>query len=131
MNDTEKLAAANKMFAAWEARDWDAIINSFAIDGIMHSMMVEPVTGRKELEKLFEGFKDSIEALTIDIEYIGVIDGAVISVRTDRPTVNGKQGALPAVGVIHYDENGKISLWREYFDRATLLSEMGVDQDWV
>jgi limonene-1,2-epoxide hydrolase len=131
MNDTEKLAAAKKMFAAWEARDWDAIIASFAIDGIMHSMMVEPVTGREALEKLFEGFKDSIEALTIDIEYIGVIDGAVISVRTDRPTVNGKQGALPAVGVIHYDENGKISLWREYFDRATLLNEMRVDQDWV
>lgn len=131
MNDSEKLAAAKKMFAAWEARDWDGIIASFAEDGSLHSMMLEPVTGRAALQELFDGFKDCIEALTIEIEHIGIIDGAVISVRTDRPTVNGKQGALPAVGVIHYDENGKISLWREYFDRATLLNEMGVDQDWV
>jgi limonene-1,2-epoxide hydrolase len=93
--------------------------------------MSEPVSGQEALQELFAGFKDSIEALTIDIEYMGVIDGAVISVRTDRVTVNGRQGALPTVGLILYDEDGKIELWREYFDRATLLSEMGVNQDWV
>jgi limonene-1,2-epoxide hydrolase len=94
-------------------------------------MMSEPVSGHEALQKLFAGFKDSIEALTIDIEYMGVIDGAVISVRTDRVMVNGREGALPAVGLILYDENGKIELWREYFDRATLLREMGVNQDWA
>ena len=131
MNDSEKMEAARQMFAAWEARDWDGIIARFAGNGTLHSMMSEPVTGHEALQELFAGFKDSIEALTIDIEYLGVIEGAVISVRTDRVTVNGRQGALPTVGLILYDDNGKIELWREYFDRATLLSEMGVDGDWV
>jgi limonene-1,2-epoxide hydrolase len=131
MNDAEKMEAARQMFAAWEARDWDGIIARFAGNGTLHSMMSEPVSGHEALQKLFAGFKDSIEALTIDIEYMGVIDGAVISVRTDRVMVNGREGALPAVGLILYDENGKIELWREYFDRATLLREMGVNQDWA
>ena len=131
MNDLEKMEAAREMFAAWEARDWDGIIARFAPNGTLHSMMSEPVTGHRALHELFDGFKDSIEALTIDIEYLGVIDGAVVSVRTDRMTVNGRQGALPAVGLIIYGEDGKIDLWREYFDRATLLEEMGVNQDWV
>jgi limonene-1,2-epoxide hydrolase len=131
MNDSDKLEAARQMFAAWEARDWDGIIARFAANGTLHSMMSEPVTGHEALQELFAGFKDSIEALTIDIEYLGVIEGAVISVRTDRVTVNGRQGALPTVGLILYDDNGKIEHWREYFDRATLLSEMGVDSDWV
>lgn len=131
MNSNEKIAAARKMFAAWDARDWDAIIDSFAEDGTMHSMMKEPVTGRAAMVKLFDGFKDSVEALTLEIEHIGVIDDAVVAVRTDRMTVNGKQGALPAVGVIYYDDNGKIRLWREYFDRATMLREMSADKDWV
>ncbi len=131
MNNREKLAAAKQMFAAWDARDWDRIIDCFAPEGSMHSMMKEPVTGRDALEKLFDGFKDSIEALTLDIEHIGIIDDAVIAVRTDRMTVNGKRGALPAVGVIYYDENGKIRLWREYFDRATMLNEMRTNSDWA
>jgi len=131
MNDSEKMEAARQMFAAWEARDWDGIIARFAANGTLHSMMGEPVTGHEALQELFAGFKDSIEALTIDIEYLGVIEGAVISVRTDRVTVNGRQGALPTVGLILYDDDGNIELWREYFDRATLLSEMGVDSDWV
>jgi limonene-1,2-epoxide hydrolase len=131
MNDSEKMEAVRQMFAAWEARDWDGIIACFATNGTLHSMMSEPVTGHEALQELFAGFKDSIEALTIDIEYLGVIEGAVISVRTDRVTVNSRQGALPTVGLILYDDDGNIELWREYFDRATLLSEMGVDSDWV
>lgn len=131
MNDSEKMEAVRQMFAAWEARDWEGIIARFASKGTLHSMMSEPVTGHEALQELFAGFKDSIEALTIDIEYMGVIDGAVVSVRTDRVTVNGRQGALPTVGLILYDQNGKIRLWREYFDRATLLREMGVNKDWL
>jgi len=131
MNDKEKLATARKLFGDWERRDWDAILDSFAPDGALHSMMTDPVSGRPALEKLFGGFKDAIEALSIEIEYLGIIDDAVISVRKDRMTVGGRQGELPAVGVIHFDDNGKIRLWREYFDRATMLREMGADKDWI
>ena len=60
MNDVEKLADARQMFANWEARNWSEIIDSFATDGTLHSMMSEPVSGRVALEALFDGFKDVI-----------------------------------------------------------------------
>ena len=131
MTSEEKINMTRQMFNDWEARDWDSVLGRFAENGALHSMMSDPVVGHDALKQLFDGFTDLVEALTIDIEHIGIVDDVVVTIRVDRPTVRGKQGRLPAVGVFEYDSQGKILLWREYFDRPTMLSEMGAGEDWA
>lgn len=49
--------------------------------------------------------------------------GTVLNERDDRLFIHGRWASLPLVGVFEI-ENGKIVLWRDYFDRATLFEAM-------
>ena len=42
MNDSDKLALAREMFQAWDVMDWTRVVDLFAEDGVLHSVMQEP-----------------------------------------------------------------------------------------
>ena len=48
-NFQHKLDVVNQMFDAWRNLDWDKVLELFTEDGIFHSMMLDPVKGRKGL----------------------------------------------------------------------------------
>jgi limonene-1,2-epoxide hydrolase len=48
----------------------------------------------------------------------------VMNERTDRFRSGEKWIDLPVAGVFEVDADGKISLWRDYFDMATFTSQM-------
>lgn len=49
--------------------------------------------------------------------------GTVLNERDDRLKIHGEWRSLPLAGVFEI-RNGKISLWRDYFDRTTLGEAM-------
>lgn len=54
----------------------------------------------------------------------------VMNERTDRFRSGEREMALPVAGVFELDDDGKICLWRDYFDYATLERQMaGSDTD--
>jgi len=128
MTDDEKIAKVHEMAAAWKALDWRKVADMFASNGRLHSMMVEPVVGRDAVYTRVSGLGDGTEAITLSFRHIGVIDGRVFVERTDDFLYKGKSGSLPVVGVLEF-EGELISEWREYYDRAHLLHEMGVVTD--
>ena len=113
------------MFDAWHDRDLDQVIDLFAADGVLHSMMLEPIVGqdmrRARIAKLGAG----ISSITLEIVNLGVINGLVYAERVDDFVHQGHHGRVPVVGVLRI-ENGKVQEWREYYDHAMLLREMGV-----
>ena len=48
--------------------------------------------------------------------------------RTDEFTYKGHKGKVPVVGVLEV-EGDKVSVWREYYDRAELIEAMGLSDD--
>jgi len=71
--------------------------------------------------KLFGGMSE----LTLEVKTESVSGNTVILERFDSWIFNGKTGSIPVVGV--YDvENGKVKEWREYYDYAVLMEEMGL-----
>jgi limonene-1,2-epoxide hydrolase len=54
-------------------------------------------------------------------------NGVVFLERVDVFTYKGKEGALPVVAVLDIAD-GKVTAWREYYDRAALLREMGIEE---
>jgi limonene-1,2-epoxide hydrolase len=98
----------------------------FAEDGVLRSMMIEPVVGRPAIyERIAALGKGAPGGVVLDVAHMGVIDGLVFIERTDRFVYNGHSGSTPVVGVLDI-RNGKVREWREYYDRASLLREMGV-----
>ena len=127
--DAHKLAVATRMIAAWKAMDWDAAVALFAEDGVLHSVMVEPIKGRAAIHQRIAGLGELATEIVLDVATMGVIQGKLFMERVDRFVYNGKTGAVPVTGVFEFDEAGLITVWREYYDRNQLLSEMGVTTD--
>jgi limonene-1,2-epoxide hydrolase len=127
-SEQQKIATVREMADAWAKQDWRKVGELFAPDGVLHSMMVDPVVGREAIYERISGLGAGIDEIVLDIDHIGVIDGRVYVERWDRFTFKGKKGEVPVVGVISFGDDNLISEWREYYDRAHLLREMGVEE---
>ena len=128
LTDEQKIAAGRRMAEAWAALDWRGIADMFTPDGVLHSMMVEPIVGREAVFKRVSGLGDGLESITLNIRHMGVIDGVLYMERTDEFVIRGKAGSAPVVGVLEF-EGPLIKVWREYYDRAHLLKAMGLVED--
>lgn len=49
--------------------------------------------------------------------------GTVLNERDDRVEIHGRWATLPVAGVFEI-RNGKLTLWRDYFDRQTIIDVM-------
>ena len=103
---------------AWSGLDPEELASYFTEDGVYHNIPGQAARGRDNVKKLIEGFIGSWEST--DWELVTMLsDGdTVVAERVDRSVVNGKKVDLPCVGIFHM-ENGKIKLWRDYFDMST------------
>jgi limonene-1,2-epoxide hydrolase len=128
MDDGKRIAVVREMIKAWNERQWDRVADLFTPDGVLHSMMIQPVVGREAIRARIRGLGAGIESITLNIRNIGVINDAVFIERTDEFVYKGKRGKVPVVGVLEI-EGDHVSEWREYYDRRELLTEMGLEGD--
>jgi len=47
LSNEQKIATFRAMEEAWQAKQWRRCADMFAPNGVMHSMMLEPVVGRE------------------------------------------------------------------------------------
>ncbi|MEQ8516144.1 MAG: nuclear transport factor 2 family protein [Chromatocurvus sp.] len=113
------------MVEAWNDVDLDRVLALFTPDGVLHSMMSEPVVGRANLRSHLQPLFNGIEELNLDLKRVVVDGDTVLIERVDEFVFNGTRGAVPVVGVLVI-RDGAVAEWREYYDRAQLLSEMGM-----
>lgn len=116
---------AMDMVAAWNAVDLDRVISLFTPDGVLHSMMTDPVTGREQLRHHLQPLFNGIEELTLNLRNVVVDGDTVFLERVDEFVFNGKPGAVPVVGVLVI-RDGAVAEWREYYDLSQLYGEMGM-----
>ena len=128
MTDDQKLDLARRMFEAWDTMDWDGVVAMFADDGVLHSVMQEPVVGRAAIAERMAILGSKAERITLHIKALGIIDGRVFVERVDDFDFDGHHGEVPVVGILRMAD-GAITEWLEYYDRPTLLAGMGITDD--
>lgn len=128
MNDSDKLALAREMVQAWDVMDWTRVVDLFAEDGVLHSVMQEPLVGKEAVAGRIALLASKCERITLKIESLGVIDGRVFVQRVDDFHFDGTHGVVPVVGILSMAD-GRITEWLEYYDRPTLLKGMGLVSD--
>jgi limonene-1,2-epoxide hydrolase len=124
--DAQKLAVVKKMLNAWDTMNWTQVVELFADDGVLHSMMNEPIVGRAAIKERIMQLAAGTKRIELKVAHIGVIDGLVFIERVDDFDFNGHVGLVPVVGIMDID-HGRVRAWREYYDRAQLLKGMGVE----
>ncbi len=104
--------------AAWSRLDADELVGYFTDDGVYHNMPAQPVQGRENLRKFIKGFLSSWSKTEWDVLNVVANGDVVFAERLDRTVARGKPVNLPCCGVFEM-RNGKIAVWRDYFDMAT------------
>ena len=117
------LETVHAFMAAAAARDYDSALPLLAEDVEYQNMMLPPVHGREQVRETLEG----LLALCTDSEWVvhrEVAQGElVMNERTDRFRIGETWTDLPVMGVFEV-RDGRITLWRDYFDLQTILAAM-------
>lgn len=112
-----------EFIAAWSRLDAAALAGYFAEDGVYHNMPAGPVTGRTNIEQFIAGFIGPWTETRWDILHLVSAGDVVIAERLDRTKAGVKAVDLPCTGVFEM-EDGKIKVWRDYFDLGTYVKAM-------
>lgn len=109
--------------AAWSRLDADELASYFTEDGTYHNIPSSAVQGRDNIQQFITGFIRPWEST--DWEIVSLLaEGDVVMVeRLDKTVVAGSAVNLPCFGYFEL-EDGKIKMWRDYFDLATYTSAL-------
>jgi limonene-1,2-epoxide hydrolase len=116
MSDNERIV--RDFIDTWPSLDVEKIVSFFAEDGVYHNMPIAPIAGRAALRPFIAAFLKDWTKTNWDVLNIASAGDVVIAERVDHIHVGDKTVDLPCCGVFEL-ENGKIKVWRDYFDLAT------------
>ena len=120
VSDEMKVRIFLNMKEAWENKNWRACADLMAEQGILHSVMLEPCVGRETFYERIRKTERPHKIVKLHILKIGVVNGTLFIEREDEIILNDQSRKIPTVGIIEFSGE-KISHWKEYYDRATML----------
>ncbi len=119
MTNTEIVLA---FIQAWNEMDWDAVEAAFDEDVFYHNIPMEPIQGKAAAA----AFARSMNPQSVHWEVLNIaVNGdTVLTERIDNFVLaDGRQISLPVMGTMVIAD-GKIKVWRDYFDLATFSTQM-------
>ena len=116
MSDNE--TAIREFIAAWSNLDAEELASYFTEDGSYHNMPSGPINGRDSIQAFITAFTQPWEQTDWEIISLLAEGDTVMVERLDKTVVAGRPVNLPCLGIFEM-EDGKIKIWRDYFDLAT------------
>ena len=123
MSNAENEKIIRRFIEAWSRLDADELADYFAEDGVYHNMPAGPVAGKEAVRKFIAGFIGPWTETTWDVLHLFSSGDVVFAERLDRTRASDKAVDLPCAGVFEM-EDGKIKVWRDYFDMGTFVKGM-------
>lgn len=121
MNENEEMI--RQFIAAWSNLDAKQVAEYFAEDGVYHNMPYDSVEGKENIEKFISQFIQNWTETNWDIISILSSGNLVMVERLDRTKTRDKSVDLPCCGIFEM-KDGKIKIWRDYFDGPTYFKAM-------
>jgi limonene-1,2-epoxide hydrolase len=112
-----------EFLAAWARLDAAELTGYFTDDIVYHNMPGAPVAGREDVTKRIRAFLSGWTETSWDVLNLLCAGDLVMVERVDRTKSGDKSVDLPCVGVFLM-RDGKIAVWRDYFDLATYQRAM-------
>jgi limonene-1,2-epoxide hydrolase len=113
------------MWAALSARDWEGLKSHLSEDCIYLDVPVGPTAAARGPDDIVKRLKIGLEPLASYENFTGllVVDGAnaMYEHREEWHWATGESAVLRFV-TVHRVEDGKISLWKDYWDMSALAN---------
>jgi limonene-1,2-epoxide hydrolase len=108
---------------AWSRLDPTELSDYFTEGGSYYNMPIQPVVGKENIKIFIENFVASWKETDWEILNIAEDGDTVFCERIDKTKSTNGGVDLPCCGVFEM-ENGKIRVWRDYFDLGTYTKGM-------
>lgn len=106
----------------WVAPDPEEIAGWFTEDAVYHNMPMPPAEGREAIRDFIAGFTGMLDGIDFRVHRQICHGDVVMNERTDvMRRKDGGEVSLPVMGVFEV-RDGKIAVWRDYFDMATVTA---------
>lgn len=109
--------------AAWSRLNAEELVAYFCEDGVYHNMPASPVKGHEALTKFIRAFLAGWDKTDWEVLNLLVDGDIVVAERMDRTIAGEKSVDLPCCGIFEM-KDGKIAVWRDYFDMTTYVGAM-------
>jgi limonene-1,2-epoxide hydrolase len=112
-------------FAAWERGDVDAVVAHFAPTGTWQEAHRPPARGPGEIRPVLElqiGFGEDFAFEFLLLAQAD--DRTVVSERVDSWGYEGRRMTAEVMGVMEFDDEGRIVRWRDYYDWSALAEQL-------
>jgi limonene-1,2-epoxide hydrolase len=121
---TEPRAVVAAFIAAIEAKDLAAAGALVAEDISYENVPMQPIAGRDTMVAVLSAFMGPAVAVEWKVLREVAVGNVVANERIDRFQFPGGWVELPVAGFFEVDEQGLITLWRDYFDLSTYTTQM-------
>lgn len=108
---------------AIERKDVDAAVALASTDISYENMPTDPVVGHEGLATTLNAFLAPAGEVDWQILSQFEIGSTVVNERLDRFQIGDGWLELPIAGVFRIDADGKIALWRDYFDMGSYMRQ--------
>ena len=117
------LATVNAFMQHIETKDIDSAVALLADDVSYENMPIDPISGRDAVRQVLEGFLQPAVHVEWRVLREWEVGGTVINERLDRFQIGDGWLELPVAGFFQV-EDGLITLWRDYFDMGSYMSQL-------
>jgi len=104
---------------AIERKDVEAAVAFTSAHISYENMPTDPIVGHEGLAATLNMFLGPAETVEWQILSQYEVGSVVVNERLDRFQIGDGWLELPIAGVFHLGDDGKIELWRDYFDMGT------------
>ncbi|HPU15848.1 MAG TPA: limonene-1,2-epoxide hydrolase family protein [Polymorphobacter sp.] len=116
MSDNETIV--RNFVAAWSRLDAEELLGYFTDDIVYHNMPMAPLSGMAMVRVGITTFLKDWTATRWELLNIMAAGNVVMTERVDHIEAHGKAFGLPVCGIFEL-RDGKIAVWRDYFDMGT------------
>jgi limonene-1,2-epoxide hydrolase len=122
MSDPGDVVSA--FIAAIEAKDLDTAMALVTDDVSYENVPMSPIVGRDAVRSALERFLAMAAAVDWQVSRQLVSANAVANERLDRFQIGDGWLEMPVAGFFEVTDDGRISLWRDYFDLPTYTTQL-------
>jgi limonene-1,2-epoxide hydrolase len=110
--------------AAIERKDVDAAVGMLADDVSYENVPMQPIVGATTVKVVLSSFLDAASEVSWPVRRELADGNVVMNERLDRFKIGDGWLELPVAGVFEVNADGRITLWRDYFDMATYTTQL-------
>lgn len=124
MNPKSPNDVVTAFIQAIERIDIDAAVEMLADDVSYENVPMQPISGREGVRATLAGFLGAASEVEWPVSSQFEHGGRVANERVDRFKIGEGWLEMPVAGFFEVNDEGLITLWRDYFDLATYTDQM-------